>query len=116
MAFNAAPLDRLGVPALGAAGPAEERLASSARATDDGGAVLESELLRVTVDAHGVIRSIRDLRHDREVLPPGGAADLLELHPDHPNRWDAWDLDGHYRRTVTPLTDVDEVRVDGEGS
>jgi alpha-mannosidase len=76
--------------------------------------VLESERFRVTVDPAGVIRSIVDRRHQREVLPPGGSANLLELHPDHPNRWDAWDLDEHYRHTVTPLTDVDDVRVEGD--
>jgi alpha-mannosidase len=114
VAFNAAPMDRLGVPALGARSPVEGRLASTARATDDGGAVLESERFRVRVDPHGVIRSIADLRVDREVLPPGGAANLLELHPDHPSRWDAWDLDEHYRHTGTRLTGADEVRVDGD--
>jgi alpha-mannosidase len=112
VAFNAAPLARLAVPALGADVPADERLASTARTTGDGGAVLESDYLRVTVDAGGVIRSIGDLRHEREVLPPGGAANLLELHPDHPNRWDAWDLDAHYRHTGSPLTDLDELRVE----
>jgi alpha-mannosidase len=61
-----------------------------------------------------VIRSILDKRHDREVLPPGGAANLLELHPDHPSRWDAWDLDEHYRHRVTPLTATDEVRITDE--
>ena len=61
-----------------------------------------------------MIRSIVDKRADREVLPPGGAANVLELHPDHPNRWDAWDLDEHYRHTVRPLADVEEVRVDGD--
>jgi alpha-mannosidase len=113
-AFNAAPVARLGVPALGAGSPGDERLQSSAVATEDGGAVLESERFRVTVDPAGVIRSIVDRRHQREVLPPGGSANLLELHPDHPNRWDAWDLDEHYRHTVTPLTDVDDVRVEGD--
>ena len=114
VAFNAAPMTRLGVPPLGAAAPADGRLASSARRTEDGGAVLESERFRVTLDSAGVIRSITDLLHDREALPPGGAADLLELHPDHPNRWDAWDLDAHYRHTVTPLTDLDELRVEDD--
>jgi alpha-mannosidase len=113
-AFNAAPMARLGVPALGAGSPGDERLASTAFATEDGGAVLESDRFRVTVDPAGVIRSIVDRRHEREVLPPGGSANLLELHPDHPNRWDAWDLDEHYRHTVTPITDVDEVRVEGD--
>ncbi len=114
IAFNAAPIGRIDVPALGGATPAEDRLASTARMSDDGGAVLQSDRFRVTVDAAGIIRSIRDLRHDREVLPPGGAANLLELHPDHPNRWDAWDLDAHYRHQVVPLTDVDELSVEGD--
>jgi alpha-mannosidase len=113
-AFNAAPVARLGVPALGAGSQGDERLQSSAVATEDGGAVLESERFRVTVDPAGVIRSIVDRRHQREVLPPGGSANLLELHPDHPNRWDAWDLDEHYRHTVIPLTDDDDVRVEGD--
>jgi len=113
IAFNAAPMSRVEVPALGAATPVEDRLDSTARGTDDGGAVLESDLFRVAVDPAGIIRSIRDLAHDREVLPPGGAANLLELHPDQPNRWDAWDLDAHYRHRVTPLTDADELRLDG---
>ncbi len=114
VAYNAAPLARLGVPAMGAGPPGDERLASTAVATEDGGAVLTSERFRVTVDCDGVIRSILDLRHEREVLPPDGAANLLELHPDHPNRWDAWDLDEHYRHSVTTLTDADEVRVAGD--
>ncbi len=114
VAFNAAPIARLGVPALGAGASADDRVASTARLSGDGGAVLESELFRVAVDGDGVIRSIRDLRHDREVLPPGGAANLLELHPDHPNRWDAWDLDEHYRHTVTGPTDVGELRVEDD--
>jgi alpha-mannosidase len=114
VAFNAAPMARLGVPALGAAAPADDRLVSTARPTEDGGAVLESPVFRVRLDRTGVIRSILDLRHDREVLPPTGAANLLELHPDRPSRWDAWDLDAHYRHTVTSLTDLDELRVEDD--
>ncbi|HEX3932023.1 MAG TPA: glycoside hydrolase family 38 C-terminal domain-containing protein [Nocardioides sp.] len=114
VAFNAAPLARLGVPALGAGTAEDERLVSTAWPSAEGGAGLESDYFRVRVDADGVIRSIVDLRHDREALPPGGAANLLELHPDHPNRWDAWDLDEHYRHTVVPLTAAEEVRVDGD--
>jgi alpha-mannosidase len=112
VAFNAAPMARLGVPALGAGSSDDARLTSIAAATDDGVVVLESDYFRVTLDAGGVIRSILDLRHEREMLPAGGAANLLELHPDHPNRWDAWDLDAHYRHTVAPLTDVDEIQVE----
>jgi alpha-mannosidase len=111
IAFNAAPMVRLGVPPLGAAEPADDRLAATARATENGGAVLENELFQVRLDHAGVIWSIRDQRHDREVLPPGGAANVLALHPDHPSRWDSWDLDEHYRHRVSGPTDVGELRV-----
>jgi alpha-mannosidase len=73
---------------------------------------LTNELVAVAFDASGVIRSVRDLVADREVLPPGGAAGLLQLHPDNPIRWDAWDLDRYYRHVVTDLADG-TVTVDG---
>src|SRR3954454_16459181 len=114
VAFNAAPLDRLGVPAHGAAAPDEGLLASRAVAAEDGGAVLSNDHLVVTLDDHGVIRSILDRTRGREVLPPGGAAGVLEVHPDHPVRWDAWDLDEHYRRQAQPLTEADTLAVDDD--
>ncbi|HEX3223577.1 MAG TPA: glycoside hydrolase family 38 C-terminal domain-containing protein [Nocardioides sp.] len=114
VAFNAAPVDRLGVAALGASVPDDARLASHAVAAEDGGAVLGNQHLVVTLDADGVIRSVLDREHGREMLPPGGAAGLLELHPDLPVRWDAWDLDEHYRHRVRALTGADDLRIDGE--
>jgi alpha-mannosidase len=74
---------------------------------------IQNDRVSVTLDEAGVIRSIRDLVHDREVLPPGGAAALLQLHPDTPIRWDAWDLDSYYRHRVTDLTGVTSLAVDG---
>jgi alpha-mannosidase len=113
IAFNAAPMARLGVPALGADVADDSRLDSTVSATGNGGAVLESALLSVVVDGTGIIRSVVDRRTGRDALPPDGAANLLELHPDHPVQWDAWDLDEHYRHTVVALTAADEVVADG---
>jgi len=103
VAFNAAPVrGPAGTPALGASHAALS--ASPTDVTHEGeNAVLDNGWLRVVVDPTGVIRSIVDLGANREVLPPGGAANLLQLHPDLPNQWDAWDLDGFYRNTVTDL-------------
>ena len=47
----------------------------------------------------------------REVLVPGEVGDLLQVHPDVPNDWDAWDIDRHYRNTVEDLRDAESVRV-----
>jgi len=57
-------------------------------------------LVTVGLDRDGAMSRLRDERAGREVLPPGTRAGVLQLHPDLPNRWDAWDIDAHYRRTV----------------
>ncbi|MFJ9032423.1 alpha-mannosidase [Streptomyces sp. NPDC102274] len=81
----------------------------------DGGYVLRDQRLEVVIDADGLLASVRDLVADREVLAPGGRGNLLQLHPDHPNQWDAWDIDRHYRRRHTDLTAADSVELIEEG-
>ncbi|MET9385191.1 glycoside hydrolase family 38 C-terminal domain-containing protein [Streptomyces sp. NPDC002928] len=101
------------VPGLGTA--AITATASEAvRAERTGGTiVLENAWTRVRIDADGLIESVRDLNADREVLC--GRGNLLQLHPDHPNAWDAWDIDRHYRRRHTDLTDAESVELVEDG-
>ncbi|MFC4009566.1 alpha-mannosidase [Nonomuraea purpurea] len=106
--FNGAPHTRDGVPGGGALAVSGVRRAE-ARERDGGGFVLENDELRVEIDARGLVVSVFDPRADRETLPPGQAANLLQLHPDFPNKWDAWDVDRFYRNTVTDLVDAEEV-------
>ncbi|WP_329123587.1 alpha-mannosidase [Streptomyces sp. NBC_01353] len=113
--FNAAPHERAGVPAGGgrrvvaaADGSAGE---CTVEARPGGGFVLANGLLRVVVDERGLVVSVVDLADGRETVAPGAAANLLQIHPDFPNMWDAWDVDQFYRNTVTDLTDADEVAV-----
>ncbi|NWF25867.1 alpha-mannosidase [Streptomyces sp. PKU-EA00015] len=115
LVFNAAPHERHGVAAGGAAVPAEAGGARLAE-RDGGGFVLDNGLLRVEVDADGLIVSAYDIAAERETVAPGRAANLLQLHPDFPNMWDAWDVDAFYRNTVTDLTDADEVSPVDAGS
>jgi len=75
------------------------------------GTVLDNGLLRVEVDADGLLRSVYDLAGDREVIAPGARGNLLQLHPDHPAEWDAWNIDRHYLRRCTDLTTADSVTV-----
>lgn len=46
-------------------------------------------------------------------IAAGSAGNLLQLHRDTPNEWDAWDIDEFYRQVVTDLT-AGTVTVDGE--
>ncbi|WP_240138316.1 alpha-mannosidase [Streptomyces sp. MUM 178J] len=80
-----------------------------------GTTTLDNGLLRVTVDGDGLLSSVYDLTAEREVLAPGGRGNLLQLHPDHPNQWDAWDIDRHYRRRHADLTAADSVELTEEG-
>ncbi|WBB61782.1 glycosyl hydrolase-related protein [Streptomyces sp. WMMC500] len=114
--FNAAPHARAGVPAGGAATAADEPQTPPATATAlDGGWLLDNGLLRVTVDARGLVTSVVEHASGREALAPGAAAGLLQLHPDLPNRWDAWDVDAHYRNTRTDLTTARRVALADPG-
>jgi alpha-mannosidase len=113
LTFNAGPYAQSGVPALGA-GPRAD--ATGAAVTDSfEGIVLENDRVRVVVDDRGLLTSVFDRMADREVLPAGAAANLLQLHRDTPTQWDAWDLDDHYRRSVVDLTDVAGVEIVEKG-
>ncbi|MFJ8335829.1 alpha-mannosidase [Streptomyces sp. NPDC094437] len=112
--FNAAPHARAGVPAFGAV-PRAEVPGSVAPVPDGDGFVLDNGLVRIVVDAQGLIVSARDLVADREALPPGARANLLQLHQDFPNQWDAWDIDVFYRNTVRDLVDAESVTASGDG-
>ncbi|MFF0726318.1 alpha-mannosidase [Streptomyces sp. NPDC004134] len=102
-------------PALGA-GTAGAAAGAEVSAVQDGAqVVLDNGLLRVVVDGDGLLTSVRDLTAGREVLAPGARANLLQLHPDHPNQWDAWDIDKFYRRTRTDLVDAESVEVTESG-
>ncbi|GHJ25570.1 hypothetical protein TPA0910_00030 [Streptomyces hygroscopicus subsp. sporocinereus] len=65
----------------------------------------------MTVDADGLLTSVLDLDASREVLVPGARGNLLQLHPTTPTTGTAWDIDRHYRRTHTDLTDAESVEL-----
>jgi alpha-mannosidase len=109
--FNAAPFERNGVPAMAAGHPAVPPAAVDVQHRPGGGFLLDNGLLRVVIDERGLVTSVADLAAGREALAPGTSASLLQLHPDLPNEWDAWDIDRFYRNTVTDLTGVDELEL-----
>ncbi len=72
---------------------------------------LQNEHLRVELDDDGLLVSVLDRSAGRQVLRPGTRGNLLQLHPDYPNFFDAWDIDAWYRDRVEEVTAVDSVEV-----
>ena len=112
--LNAAPHERSGVPALAAAEPI--RPDSPVKVTEhDGGYILDNGVIRAVVDANGLLTSLLDYSSGREAIAPGHFGNLLELHRDTPNEWDAWDIDEFYRRNVTSLQEAHSVTLESGG-
>ncbi len=109
--FNAGPCDRAEVVtgpggelafAVGAGRWRGRLTPSPAAPVTVSGRVIDNGLVRVELDEAGQLSSVRDLSADREVLAPGVCGNVLRLHTDLPNAWDAWDIDAHYRRSIRP--------------
>ncbi|MCL2516586.1 MAG: glycosyl hydrolase-related protein, partial [Microbacteriaceae bacterium] len=116
LVFNAAPFARAGVPGLGA-GEAVGAATPVMVTRDERGVTLRNELVEVVISAEGLITSAIDLATGRDAIAPGGEANLLQLHQDFPNMWDAWDVDRYYRNRVDDLRALDALTVseDAEG-
>ena len=107
---------RVRVPAMGTAPAAALAIDEPVVVTDR---TLDNGLVRVEIGDDGVMRSIVDRRagvvggpgsgSGRELLCAGGRGNLLQIHEDYPNAFDAWDIDDFYRHQVTDLTEVEAI-------
>ncbi|MFD6996563.1 alpha-mannosidase [Streptomyces mirabilis] len=121
--FNTSPVDRaevvrtsVGIPMYAevpAGGSALLGAQEPPRPVTVEGRVLDNGLVRVELAEDGTLASVRDLTADREVLADKG--NLLRLHSDLPNYWDAWDIDKHYKNRYTDLLDAESVTVVEDG-
>ncbi|MEU6542979.1 glycoside hydrolase family 38 C-terminal domain-containing protein [Streptomyces sp. NPDC046859] len=121
--FNTSPFDRAevvrtpeGAPAyvtVPANGSAPFVATEPERPVTVSGRVLDNGLVRVEIAEDGTLASVFDLRANREVL--AGAGNLLRLHTDLPNYWDAWDIDKHYRNRYRELRATESVTVVEDG-
>lgn len=108
---NAAPHARDGIAAMGAGA---ETAGADAEPRREGTCwVLDNGVIRAAIDDRGLVVSAVDLATGRDVVAPGRAAGLLQLHRDTPTQWDAWDVDVHYRNVVTDLTEAAAITAAG---
>ncbi|WP_285242741.1 glycoside hydrolase family 38 C-terminal domain-containing protein [Pseudarthrobacter sp. fls2-241-R2A-127] len=102
--FNASPATADGVPSRSGA-PAAVRKQQLLARGPEGNFILRNGLVELTVTPEGHISSLIDLGTGRDVIPRGRLANMLQLHRDTPNQWDAWDIDLSYRDTVVEVFD-----------
>jgi alpha-mannosidase len=112
--FNAAPVVAAGAPALGAVVGSSLAWVAPVAAGAVTGWVLDNGVVRAVFDAAGLLISFVETSSGRELVAPGEAAALLQVFRDTPNQWDAWDIDVHYRHTVTELRQADAVEASGD--
>src|SRR5262249_43627949 len=72
---------------------------------------LENDVLRVEWDADGLLTSVHDKQHAREVLAPGSRGNLFQLHDDNPKEFDAWNVDRDYLDHRVDLTALSSIEV-----
>lgn len=109
---NASPFERDGVPGFGIAPGVPAPIAAPQGVGD--GYVLEDEHLRVEIDSRGALTSAFDLDAERELVPDGLAAGVLQLFRDTPREWDAWDINEEDQRSGRELLAPASIAADDE--
>ncbi len=74
--------------------------------------ILENELIRYEFNRDGVLISAFDKECNRDILLPGKQGNIFCLYDDHPNDWDAWDIDIFYQKSIIDIAhslDVEKV-------
>ena len=103
---NAAPYARAGVGAHSIGERCEVNGDVSVENTEDGALRIANGEMTIKVRADGTLSSIIHEATGRQIIPRNMRQNLLQIHPDHPARWDAWDLDETYRNRVTDWDSV----------
>ncbi len=73
------------------------------------GITIENGLLRIKINSQGHLTSVYDLQARRESL--SAPANVLHLHEDIPNLWDAWDVDIFHKEKYRTLGDIEVLKL-----
>ena len=81
--------------------------------SENGGAVIENDILRVEIGADGTIHGLFDKKANRETL--SDRANQLWAYVDRPRAWDAWDIDETYDVAGEEIATVDSIEIVEDG-
>lgn len=92
--------------------PAQGETASPITVSPD---YLENTWVQIRLNQLGQITSLFDRKNDRELLPAGCRANVLQVFEDKPMKFDAWDIDIYYQDKMREITDLREAVVEEVG-
>lgn len=98
-------------PACGWAVQTLERSPGSVAPVTVGDGWMDNGILRVEWDADGLVTSLVHHETGRDAVAPGERLNLLQVHDDRPNVYDAWDIDAVAYDTVEELTEAESVEL-----
>lgn len=67
------------------------------------GDIIDTPLYRIRLTPRGGFASLFDKQAGRELIQPGREGNELQLFDDHPEEYDAWNIDKSYRERRYPL-------------
>lgn len=70
------------------------------------GREIETPFYSISLNAYGQMERLYDKTFDREVLPQGTRANVLQMFEDKPIDNDAWDIDIFYQEKMREITDL----------
>lgn len=72
---------------------------------------IETPYYSISLNSYGQITRLYDKTFDREVLPEGERANVLQIFEDKPIDNDAWDIDIFYQEKMREITDLTRFEV-----
>ena len=76
---------------------------------------LENRFYTLVLNERGQITSLFDKAHQRQVLPLGARANVLQAFEDRPLNFEAWDIDIYYQEKMTEVDALAEAVVEETG-
>ncbi len=93
-----------------------KRIPGNAEVSDEeNNLILENDLIRYEFEENGSVIRAWDKEHDYEIIPADESGNALTLYDDHPNNWDAWDIDLFYEKCIADTAHTISVTDHGSG-
>ena len=74
--------------------------------------IIENRYFRIKLNDQGQIVSIYDRQFQREIIPDGKAANLLQAFEDRPMRFNAWDIDIYYQEKEYTVDQLQQMKIE----